>query len=109
MAITKAKVKLVDMKIKKCIKNPCVEKDEIVLVVNQAWNASFARVKYNKKAIAAQGWNPLTFNLLDNPEILGAMIEEDRQREHPTIMMIQTHPPIILCFLPRKRQYQYHS
>ena len=78
MAITKAKAKLVDMKIKKCIKNPRVEKDEIVLVVNQAWNASFARVEYNKKAIAARGWNPLTFNLLDNPEICGTMTEEDQ-------------------------------
>ena len=77
MAIMKAKAKLGDMKIKQCIKNPHVEKDKIVLVVNQAWNASFARVEYNKKAIAARGWNPLTFNLLDNPEICGTMTEED--------------------------------
>ena len=34
MAITKAKAKLVERKIKNCIKNPCVEKEEIVLVIN---------------------------------------------------------------------------
>jgi len=31
------------------------EKEEIVLVINQAWSASFAQVQYSKKAIAAQG------------------------------------------------------
>ena len=58
MAIMKAKAKLVDMKIKKIIKNPHGEKDEIVLVVNQAWNASFARVA--------------------NPEIHGTVTEKDQ-------------------------------
>ena len=65
MAIMKAKAKLGDMKIKQCIKNPHVEKDKIVLVVNQAWNASFARVA--------------------NPEIHGTMTKEDRGRENTTI------------------------
>ena len=41
-----------------------------MIVVNAAWNKSFARVDYNKQAIAARGWNPLTRNLLDHPEIL---------------------------------------
>jgi len=104
MAITKAKAKLVDMKIKKYIKNPCVEKYKIVLVVNQAWTTSFARVEYNKKAIAAGGWNPLTFNLLDNPEIHGTMTEEDcNERNNKQLMIMWTHPATILCFLPYKR------
>jgi hypothetical protein len=30
----------------------------IVLVVNEAWKWSFARVNYNKKAIAARGGIP---------------------------------------------------
>ena len=30
---------------------------------------SFARVDYNRKAIAVRGWYPLTRNLLDHPEI----------------------------------------
>ncbi len=37
--------------------------------MNEAWKKSFARVEYNKKAIAVRGWFPLTRNLLDHPKI----------------------------------------
>ena len=36
---------------KKRIKNPRVEKDKIVLVVNQAWNASFALLESTRKQL----------------------------------------------------------
>jgi len=46
MAIMKAKRMLADKKIKKCLTKvvPC-EKHKIVVVVNQAWDASFAKVQ----------------------------------------------------------------
>jgi len=47
--------------------------------VNAAWEKSFARVQCNKKAIATRGWNPLTRNLLDHPEIA----ETKDQEENP--------------------------
>ena len=47
------------------------------MVVNSAWEKSFARVDFNKEAIAARGWNPLTRNLLDHPEIMASKESED--------------------------------
>jgi len=69
MALTKSKRELVLKKQRSCIDNPRIETHEIMLIIRSAWNNSFARVDYNKKAIAARGWNPLTRNLLDHPEI----------------------------------------
>ena len=54
MAITKAKRMLVNKKVKNCLtKGVQVEKHKIVVVVNQAWDASFAQVQYNKNTVAA--------------------------------------------------------
>ena len=39
------------------------------MIVNSAWEKSFAWVDFNNEAIAIRGWNPLTRNLLDHPEI----------------------------------------
>ena len=70
MALTSEKAALVLKKQRHCLPNARIETYEIVIIVNAAWNKSFARTKYNKEAIAARGWNPLTRNLLDHPEIL---------------------------------------
>jgi hypothetical protein len=48
---------------------PTIEQTNIVRIVNVAWQHSFARVATNKRAIAARGWSPLNYNLLDHPEI----------------------------------------
>jgi hypothetical protein len=40
------------------------EKQDSIELVHHAWNASFAKVKSNKKAISNRGWNPLNFKLL---------------------------------------------
>jgi hypothetical protein len=42
---------------------------DIVIIANEAWQNSFERVEFNKKAIAVRGWFPLTRNLLDHPDI----------------------------------------
>ena len=69
MALTKSKRELVMKKQRSCFKNPRIETYEIVMIVNEAWQKSFGRVPFNKDAIAARGWYPLTRNLLDHPEI----------------------------------------
>jgi hypothetical protein len=43
--------------------------EDIVPLVNYAWDTTFANVRTNKKAIAVRGWNPLNRNLLLDKEI----------------------------------------
>jgi hypothetical protein len=64
-----------------------VETYEIINIVNAAWEKSFARIQYKKRAIAARGWNPLTRNLLDHLEIAASKEnepEEETDSEHRT-------------------------
>jgi hypothetical protein len=81
IALTSEKAALVLKKQRHCLPNPRIETYEIVIVVNAAWQKSFARVAYNKEAIAARGWNPLTRNLLDHPEILATKEPEQQPQE----------------------------
>jgi hypothetical protein len=46
-----------------------IGKHDIVGLVNLCWNKSFERVDSNKHTMSEQGWNPLTYNLLDHPEL----------------------------------------
>jgi hypothetical protein len=69
MALTRAKKELVLKKQRMCFTNARVEPYEVVIIVNEAWKKSFGRSTFNKEAIAARGWYPLTRNLLDHPEI----------------------------------------
>jgi len=69
MALTRCKKELVMKKQRHCFKNPRIETYEIAMIVNEAWKKSFARIEFNKDAIAARRWYPLTRNLLDHPEI----------------------------------------
>mmetsp|Transcript_8799 Transcript_8799/g.12803 ORF Transcript_8799/g.12803 Transcript_8799/m.12803 type:complete len:342 (+) Transcript_8799:694-1719(+) len=46
-----------------------VERHDIVGIVHRAWLKSFANIETNKQAVADRGWNPLTRNLLDHPEL----------------------------------------
>jgi len=71
-----------------CLPNPRIETYDIVIVVNAAWQKSFPRVAYNKEAIAARGWNPLTRNLLDHPEIL-ARKEPEQQPEERSVSQLK--------------------
>ena len=90
MALAKSKRELVMKKQRSCINNPRIDTHEIMLVVRSAWNNSFARVEYNQKAIAARGWNPLTRNLLDHPEIAGSaeqIPEEESSNGHGTTVV----------------------
>ena len=46
-----------------------LERSDIVRIVNVAWQKIFTRVETNKHAIAARGWGPLNYILMDHPEL----------------------------------------
>jgi hypothetical protein len=54
-----------------------LEKTTLIRIVNVAWQISFARVDTNKRSIAARGWGPLNYILLDHPEL-----QETKERVH---------------------------
>jgi hypothetical protein len=48
---------------------PRLERTDILRIVNVAWQSSFARVATSGRAIAAKGWGPLNYIVLDHPEL----------------------------------------
>ena len=50
---------------------------DVVPLVRKAFERSFSNKTRAKKAIAARGWNPLTYNLLDHQNILCDVIAHD--------------------------------
>jgi hypothetical protein len=46
-----------------------IECHDVVGIVHYAWKQSFSPIESNKKATAERGWNPLTYTLLDSPEL----------------------------------------
>jgi hypothetical protein len=46
-----------------------LEHSDIVCIVHVAYMKSFALVDTNKRAIAAHGWGPLNYIMLDHPEL----------------------------------------
>jgi hypothetical protein len=47
---------------------------DIVPLVRKAWDRSFGHCHNSKSAIANRGWNPLTYNLLDNKRLAQKII-----------------------------------
>mmetsp|Transcript_13738 Transcript_13738/g.25861 ORF Transcript_13738/g.25861 Transcript_13738/m.25861 type:complete len:184 (-) Transcript_13738:432-983(-) len=54
---------------------------DIVIIVNDAWNNSFARVSTNRKAIAERGWYPYNRNILLHDDICATMTETEASNE----------------------------
>jgi hypothetical protein len=50
-----------------------INKTDVVKLVKNAWNVSFARVETNRKAVLHRGWGPkaLNMNVLKHKEIMG--------------------------------------
>jgi hypothetical protein len=42
----------------------------IILLMNTAWERSFAQVASSQKAIFEQGWSPSTYALLKHPSLV---------------------------------------
>ena len=53
----------------------CLEKSDILPLVNKVWQRSFADKEGNSKAIRERGWNPLNYVLLTDKEILNTKPE----------------------------------
>ena len=60
---------------------PNIEPYEIIRIVNAAWPKSFARIKYNKKAIAERGWLPYNRALILHPTIRSSITNEEEELE----------------------------
>jgi len=49
--------------------------DNIMPLVNKAWNASYAYKELAKKVVALQGWYPLNCGILMYPEVVKTKVE----------------------------------
>jgi hypothetical protein len=47
------------------------------------WDQSFGRSDRAKRAIAARGWGPLNYKLLDHPKLFGHDVIPDNNTNHP--------------------------
>lgn len=68
-----------------------IEPYEIILIINKAWDDSFARAVTNLKAIADRGWCPYNRNLLLHPKIRATMTAEELKKEPSRIIILPTH------------------
>ena len=57
---------LIEWKEKGSMQRLTIEVNEIMVLVNHAWDNSSARGLSNKKGISKQRWNPLNRNILLN-------------------------------------------
>jgi hypothetical protein len=78
MNLTKAKreyIRLKPLNKRKFSPTDCIP------LINSAWERSFAKVEYAKKAILQRGWNPLNYVLLDHPKLIP--LPPDKQQPLP--------------------------
>ena len=78
---------------------PCLTTNDIIPLINMAWNASLTRIDKNKKAIAERGWGALNRNLLLYKEIQHTMTREDSQIFQSMQRSFQ-QPDICNTFMP---------
>ena len=58
-----------------------IEVQEIMILVNYAWEESFARAETNKTAIAERGWFPLNRCLLLDKQLRSTMTVKEHEEE----------------------------
>ena len=58
-----------------------IEVQEIIILVNYAWEQSFARIDCNRTAIVERGWFPLNRNLLLDKQLRSTMTTEEQDEE----------------------------
>ena len=74
MAMTYAKRKLLDLKYQSYM-NETIDKSDLILLINIAWDKSFVRVDKNRRAIIDRGWGPYNRNILTLSHIRSTMVE----------------------------------
>ena len=60
---------------------PTLDRHEIIIVHHYGHDVSFAHVPQNKVAFSARGWNPMNRNILLLPEVIGKIINNDREKD----------------------------
>ena len=61
---------------------PTVTRLDIITLYNPAWKDSFGDVVKSLNAIAARGWGPLNYFLLDDPEVVNTMEVDNLKKEY---------------------------
>jgi len=82
MAITKAKQNLLELKDSIGLQNDGMVDTDLMPLINEAWEKSFARVDKNRNAIADRGWNPLNKALLLDPTLRSTMTLKEKSEEY---------------------------
>ena len=60
---------------------PTIDPYKIIRIVNTAWPKLFARIEYNKKAIAERGWLPYNRALMLHPTICASISNQEEELE----------------------------
>ena len=76
MTIIDAKRKLLVLKREHCL-NESIDKSDLMLLINIAWNQSFIRVDKNMRDITDKGWGTYNRNTLTFSQIRATMIDSD--------------------------------
>ena len=82
IAIGKAKQRLLEKRLDMYMDSPGIYPTDIMSIVNDAWDHSFALVASNQKAIADRGWGPLNYALLDDDDIKCTMTDSEKCQYH---------------------------
>ena len=80
MEMIDVKRKLLDLKRIHCLKET-IDKSDLMILINIAWNKSFGRIDMNKKAITHRGWGSYNRNILTLSRIRATMTETEKQND----------------------------
>ena len=62
--------------------SPGIYPTDIMSIVNDIWDCSFAVIESNETAVADRGWNPLNYCLLDDNDIKCTMTDSESCQYH---------------------------
>ena len=80
IAMSRAKQQLVELKETMGLP-PSLNDQDLMPIINQAWQQSFAKVATNKKAISDRGWSPLNRAILRNEDLRATMTRQEAANE----------------------------
>ena len=70
-----------------------------MILINYAWEKSFAQVETNKVAIAERGWFPLNHKPLINTKLRSTMTDNEQRDETGNGVITPYHEPLTLLKL----------
>ena len=94
IAVSKAKKKLLEKRLDIYMDSPGIFSTDIMILINDAWEQSFAQVDFNKKAISDRGWNPLNYSLLNDEDIKATMTDSEHFEYQSMLKMNSNDTPM---------------